>query len=181
MADDYWSPAFGAPPDDLGASLYYGPPGVGYVRILIAHAEGDAIAFEEELSRFLATCRPRVGREDELLLGAAGLLNGLRILHRHVRDARVVPPADNLFESLAARASSSGGCLSEKRWGLAHGTAGVLHALHSWADHMGSALTPSLARALARLAEMENEGRLTIPAGVTPRASGGDGATEIPV
>jgi serine/threonine-protein kinase len=152
----------------LQQSLYYGPAGVGFVRILVARARDDAATYTRELAGYLAYCRSRtLAHADELLLGAAGLLNGARILHRHTREPRLATAASALAARLLDRISCpADGWLSLTSWGFGHGTAGIFHSLLSWSRAFDGALPVEFSAGLARFAEAARRDELNVRAGL---------------
>ena len=147
-ATAYWSPSFGEPVS-LRHSLYYGDLGVVFVRALVAHSRGDAKTYEQQVEIFCARCVDLGGCVDEVLLGAAGLLNGARILYCHTGDERASNRACALSDHLVHRAGGPLGWILQPNSGFGHGAAGILHALLSWARCSVGARSSSIVDLLA--------------------------------
>jgi eukaryotic-like serine/threonine-protein kinase len=167
--NDRWSDAGSAP----RGGLYYGPGGIGYVRLLVAGARRDLTTYEQELERFLATCRAFEG-PSELLAGAAGLLNGARLLHAHANDGRITEVAEILSAKLNRRATDDTGgwatWTGTTAQGFAHGAAGILHSLLCWSQAAGREPRPETLRALAAFAKHATTRRSAAAArGALPR------------
>ena len=108
-------------------SIYFGPDGVLFARILVAHARGKG---DERAARtFAARCGELDRAPSELLLGAAGYLACAQQLWQETEDERFQAAAEVVARTLLRR---------QARWsrmpasGLAHGRAGVLRVLLRW-------------------------------------------------
>jgi hypothetical protein len=109
------------------------------------------------------------------MFGAAGYLNGARVLYRETRDERFRAAADDVAAGLARRPANWN---RMKKLAFAHGRAGILHALLRWlrirapasrASALRQSVTTKLSSWLERLAS-ELAVRRTLP---SPRASTG--------
>jgi serine/threonine-protein kinase len=158
---------------DLAAdSLSNGPDGVELLSLLVAHARGEDERSARLVDRFLARCRRRRGGPTEFLFGSAGYLTALVVLHRALRDPRVLVVADELARDLLDRAGGRQGWARAKDLAFAHGRAGTFHALLGWSREADRLLPPSFFDDLERLAE-DVDKRSTLAAGAVSNAPKG--------
>ncbi len=157
VAPAFWQPGFGE--RRMQASLYYGPDGVRFVRLLVASRARRSDA--PGLRSFLARCRQRRGGPSELVEGVAGTLTALVLLSRRTTDPRVLGVADDLAHDLLARADGPTGWARGPHLGFAHGRAGTLHALLGWSLATGRPLPPAFRGHLDRLADDVTRADLT--------------------
>ncbi len=118
---------------EIRNSIYFGPDGVLFARILVAHARGGR---DERAARaFEARCGELDRAPCELLIGAAGYLASAQQLWQETGDTRFQAAAEQVAGALLRR---------HARWsrmptrGLAHGRAGILRALLRWKRSGGS-------------------------------------------
>jgi hypothetical protein len=138
---------------DIGCSVLYGATGLHHLAVLLAHARGDARRFDHAVVRMVAHARRRRRGSAELVCGVAGQLSAARILYRQTGDERLRALADDLAHGLLERAHARGhGWLRLPNLALAHGRAGIFHALLAWSIAVGYELPPWLFGALSELA-----------------------------
>ncbi len=151
----FWTPNFGS--RRMGSSLYYGPDGVQFLRLLVAHdgrrASRRRSARDPKVEAFLSRARRRAGGPTVLVEGVAGTLTALVLLHRATRDARVLDVADVLAADLLSRAEGPFGWARADNLFFAHGRAGSLHALLAWSLAGERDLPACVFDHFARLAE----------------------------
>lgn len=157
--DPFLIPELG--PRVIRDSVYFGPDGLLFAQILVAHARGERADAAARL--FRARCCALAGAPSELLFGAAGYLASAQHLWEETGDTRFRAAAEDVAAALLRR---------QARWsrlparGLAHGRAGVLRTLLRWSRNAAGRARGGcddtvrvLSAPLARLAE-EGAGRL---------------------
>lgn len=152
------------PPEDwrdlaTGAFLY-GRVGIDFVRALVAHSTADDADLQQALREFTAGCRHEpcvpVG-STELYTGLAGNLQATALLWRAIGHPALWELGQELTERLSRRTGLHDDAGCSIQWGeprgrgLAHGVAGVLFALMSWARASGEPLPPGARPTLDRL------------------------------
>jgi lantibiotic modifying enzyme len=169
--EDYWSKDFGAP-SDCRFAMAYGVAGVSLVHALVARSRDDEPTYVRSLGRFVEACSLPHGRDEELLMGTSGLLNGARILHAATGEEGLRRCGESLATSLAARMTLGPGVwLAAKPYGFAHGSAGILHALLAWYHHAGERIPAEVSATLERFAvDVRMSGALPLP-GASPSLS----------
>ena len=123
-------------------SIFFGNPGVAFVRTLIAHTEDDPRAFEKALKEFTSPESENLEVE-ELLQGIPGRLVGCALLFRETHEEKLKQYGDSLAEYLIGKASVSQGKIpwqDNHKLGLAHGRAGNYYALLLWSKESGYSL-----------------------------------------
>jgi eukaryotic-like serine/threonine-protein kinase len=129
-------------------SLIYGAAGLPFLGALLAHSRGDRRARALAVERFLSLAGSAETGSAELYKGSAGSLAGTAILWHQTGDPRLRQVGDGLTRLLLAVLAGEevrelyGG-------GLAHGTAGVYHALLLWSEASGFPLPAGFSESLA--------------------------------
>jgi hypothetical protein len=137
-------------------SLYYGPDGALFARILVAHARGKRS--HGAVQAFRARCGDLEGVRSELLLGVAGYLTGALALHEETGDTELLAAADRAALTLMRRRAVWSRMTGRA---FAHGRAGIVFSLLRWLTLTDTTLhnaalrarmSASVARVLERLA-----------------------------
>jgi serine/threonine-protein kinase len=145
-------------------SICHRSEGVSLLEALIAHSTGDSVALAKSINKFL-TGAHRMDSQLEYCFGKAGLLNAIEQLTYLTSDnAELVRVGEDVFNYML---NQIGGFRSLKESpiqyaGFAHGWAGILYALLSWARNYNPKLVGKLNPYLHELAELKTE----TPAGV---------------
>jgi eukaryotic-like serine/threonine-protein kinase len=160
-------------PSALAHSLYFGRPGVWWVRALIALAISDDRQARRSARGFADAAASASGAPGDVMSGSAGLLLGCAQLIEGLKDPEALTPVravgGRLAVELAAFAGREGatpGPTALGYLGAAHGWAGVGHALLRWSSAIGQP-PPEQARGLLErlLAQRRPSGRWPVRAG----------------
>jgi serine/threonine-protein kinase len=151
----------GGEPQDGDASLSYGPCGIRYVRVLLAHARGDAACTRLRVGAFARSSAATGARSTEFLFGTAGHLAAALVLYETTGDPRLRAVADRHARSLLGPpgARSAPAWTRADRTAFAHGQAGVSYALLRWSALTGARLPAWFFAALERLAAASTASR----------------------
>jgi serine/threonine-protein kinase len=133
-------------------SIFFGLPGMHFVRALVAHAAGDRRGASRSVAAFIAGARRGLDGPLELYGGLAGVLSAATVLSE-VEPA--LPELAALGRTVRDRLLAAAG--PGEPWDglpanmIAHGRAGVAAALLQWAAREGSAVPGRLLDALQGL------------------------------
>ena len=134
-------------------SLWFGAPGIDYVRVLAAMADSGRAYVSRPVRIFVehASAALEPGQPEDLILGAAGSLIAANLLRMRLRGNAAL---ELLAKRLADRVTASIWAL-EDNWSFAHGWPGMAFALLQEAQVSGQPVPGDLARRLRHLASRE--------------------------
>lgn len=157
----FLEPALGIGPPTVGPrALYHSVVGVHLVRALVDLAYGDRQGADRAVDAFVAAARLGDDAADpDLACGDSGVLLGCALLRERLDDAAAVGRleafARTLVDALWTPLRPGAAELGDLRYhGVAHGWAGVLHAVLAWCEASGDGVPRGLVERLDELARL---------------------------
>jgi serine/threonine-protein kinase len=151
----FWSEALDMSEATLGRnSLLHTETGVRCVEALIARALEDGPAHREAVEEYLRVSSV-LGEMDEFSLGNGGVLFGCGLLMGGLDGdlrQKLRARGEAVYRHIAKDRTPGEG--PRKRFGAAHGTAGVLYCLLKWHENTGAPVPAELTIALQKLARL---------------------------